>query len=88
MFRELATRMLSRPRPGVLNGAEDIREWLSNMSLSQGATGRQGYRPAIVHHGLNEFVSVDARSPVNGGALIFRRHGLGWKLEEVRFGQQ
>lgn len=38
----------------------------------------------IVHEGLNEFRVRKKDAQNEAGDLIFRRHGLGWKLEEVR----
>lgn len=38
----------------------------------------------IVHKGLNEFRLRKKGAQGEDGDLIFRRHGLGWKLEEVR----
>lgn len=38
----------------------------------------------IVHKGPNEFRLRKKDAKGEAGDLIFRRHGLGWKLEEVR----
>jgi hypothetical protein len=38
----------------------------------------------LVHKGVSEFRLRKKDSNGEAGDLIFRRHGLGWKLEEVR----
>jgi hypothetical protein len=87
---KLALPSRSRLDPG---DARSIQTWLGNMPLRAGGLwwdneGR-GHRPAVVHHGLNEFIVIDPRASVeNGPVLTFRRHGFRWKLEAVRFGQQ
>lgn len=90
----LAKRILAKPASGSLSALDGdrIRGWLADMPVGPGGLGGpsdSGYHPAIVHHGLNEFAVINpGSSKENGPVLTFRRHGLGWKLEGVRFGQQ
>src|SRR4051812_11044685 len=90
-----ARRRLAYAAPATLepDDARSIHRWLSDLPVGFGGiwqgTNRYGYRVAVVHHGLDEFVVIDPRaSAENGPVLTFRRHGLGWKLEAVRYGQQ
>jgi hypothetical protein len=72
-----------RGRPAQL---EELRPWFVTLSLRPGA--RRG-DPYIVHRGLDRFEVRDrGMSEDHGPLLSFRRHGLGWKLEGVRWGQQ
>jgi hypothetical protein len=85
----LAKRILAKPA----TDSDRIRAWLAEIPVGTGGLsegkGQNGRRPAIVHHGLNEFSVIDSgASKETGPVLTFRRHGLGWKLEGVRFGQQ
>jgi hypothetical protein len=41
----------------------------------------------VVRVGLDEFRLRKKGSPGGKGDLVFRRHGLGWKLEEIRIGK-
>lgn len=70
----------------------DVRPWLSEMPVSfaslVGGGGNDEYRIYIEHRGLSEFRVRDRLSPVNGGVLTYRRHGFGWKLEAMQWGQQ
>jgi hypothetical protein len=75
-FRATATRMLENVG-GARIGSEDIRPWLAG-----------SYQPMIERLSLSEFRVKDANDPQNGGSLTFRRHGFGWKLVAVQFGQQ
>ena len=73
-------------------GPLDVRPWLSEMPVSFatlfGLEGDKGYRPYIEYRRLSEFKVRDRNSLDNGGILTFRRHGLGWKLEAMQWGQQ
>jgi hypothetical protein len=44
-----------------------------------------GLSPRIERRGLSGFVIHSASTP-SPGTFVFRRHGLGWKLDEVRWG--
>ncbi|HEX4739347.1 MAG TPA: DUF2939 domain-containing protein [Allosphingosinicella sp.] len=91
----LAKRILAKPATDGLSSSDGdrIRAWLAEIPVGTGGLSegkdQDGRRPAIVHHGLNEFSVIDpGASKEAGPVLTFRRHGLGWKLEGVRFGQQ
>jgi hypothetical protein len=70
----------------------DLLGWTAEVPVRWGGLG--GYRtrdqdPVVIHHGLDRFDLRDRRrSGENGPILTFRRHGLGWKLEDVRWGRQ
>ncbi|HEX8214868.1 MAG TPA: DUF2939 domain-containing protein [Allosphingosinicella sp.] len=56
-------------------------------SAAGGNKGPLGIDPddmKLVHKGPNEFRLRKKDAKGEAGDLIFRRHGLGWKLEEVR----
>ena len=89
-LREDLHAMLAAARRSPPMGFSDVAPWLSELPIHIGGfgpPGPHGYRAYIKRHGLNEFRLLDEKSPDNGG-LTFRRRGLGWRLEEVRFMQQ
>ena len=47
--------------------------------------GSLGLPSRLTRHGLNEF-TIRSPSTPSPGTFVFRRHGLGWKLSEVRWG--
>jgi hypothetical protein len=54
------------------------------LALGKGRSGGGGGEPdsvELVRTGAGEF-----RVKRGGGDFVFRRHGLGWKLEEIRLG--
>ncbi len=76
-------------RPGVM----DFRPWLATIPIRFAGLGESAgnsvYRPYVVHRGLDAFeVRQQGASLEYGPRLTFRRHGLGWKLVAVRWGQQ
>jgi hypothetical protein len=83
-----AARRLSDPAVDALVRPETLRPWLAGMSLRFAGRGGggTGYRPEIERRSLNEFIVRDSQH--RGGALTFRRHGFGWKLEAARWGEQ
>jgi len=71
----------------------DFRPWLASIPIrfagSGGGAGDSGYRPFVVHRGLDAFeVRQEGADAELGPMLTFHRHGLGWKLSGVRWGQQ
>jgi hypothetical protein len=89
-FVDLARRRLADPAARAIM---DFRPWLASIPIRfagfGGGSGDSGYRPYIVHRGLDAFeVRQEGAGPENGPMLTFRRHGLGWKLAGVRWGQQ
>jgi hypothetical protein len=70
----------------------DLTGWFGDIPVRWGGLGgyrTRRYEPVIVHYGLDRFELRDRlASSENGPVLYFRRHGLGWKLEDVRWGQQ
>jgi hypothetical protein len=75
-------------RAGPAQPAE-LSPWLSKLPILGSTCPRDRLCVAIEHHGLDAFEVRDPRaSRENGPVLRFRRHGLGWRLEGVRFGQQ
>lgn len=90
-FIALAKRRLATPDKDLAVRFDDIRPWLAKVSVGFGGLSAWtgvGYRPYIVHRGLDEFEARDRLSPEHGGTLTFHRHGLGWRLVGVRYGQQ
>jgi hypothetical protein len=91
-FVDLARRRLNSAERDSAIGPRDLIGWLSEIQVRRGGLG--GYRtrdqdPIVVHSGLDRFDLRDRRhGGDNGPVLGFRRHGLGWKLEDVRLGQQ
>jgi hypothetical protein len=91
-FVAFARRKLAEVERWSGDSPADLLGWLAEVPVRRGGFG--GYRtrdqdPVVVHHGLDRFELRDRRaSEENGPALAFRRHGLRWKLEDVRWGQQ
>lgn len=91
-FVDLARRKLAELERRSGDSPADLLDWLAEVPVRRGGFG--GYRtkdqdPVVIHHGLDRFELRDRRfSEENGPVLSFRRHGLGWKLEDVRWGQQ
>ena len=85
--REYASQLLYAPRPDTLAGTASLSEGLTDISLRQRDLigGPLGFSPLIKHRGLNEFVVRNSSTP-SPVTLTFRRHGLGWKLEAIRWG--
>jgi hypothetical protein len=52
-----------------------------------GGSGR-GRDEQIVREGMNRFRVHDVSLPADEGDLIFRRHGLNWKLDGIRWRSQ
>ena len=67
-----------------------IEAWVTEIPSRLAGFGRGGdYEAYIVHRGLERFeVRERGTSLETGPMLTFRRHGLGWKLVALRFGQQ
>jgi hypothetical protein len=87
-FVDLARRKLSE-RPAI--GLMDLRPWLESIPIGIAVLGggESGPRPYIVRRGFDSFeVRDEGASLEHGPVLTFRREGLGWKLERVRWGQQ
>jgi hypothetical protein len=90
-FIALAKRRLAERPLSDSDVKEEIRPWLAEIPIRLAGIGGGGsrYRPYIVHRGLDRFEVRDEGADLElGPALTFRRHGLGWKLVAVRFGQQ
>jgi hypothetical protein len=72
-------------KPGP--GPADLLGWLSEMPIGPG--GRRRGDPVVIRRGLDRFEVRDRGVPSDFSPLLrFRRHGLGWKLEDARWGQQ
>lgn len=80
----LAGRKAADRAVDALVRPEMLRFWLAGLSLRHGGSGGAAYAPAVTHRGLSAFELHDARDPERSPILVFRRHGLGWKLEAVR----
>lgn len=91
-FVDFARRKLAELERQSGDSPADLLGWLAKVPVRRGGFG--GYRtkdqdPVVIHHGLDRFELRDRRSGgKNGPVLSFRRHGLGWKLDDVRWGQQ
>lgn len=91
-FVALAGRKLEEVEREAAAGPTELAGWLAEIPVRWGGLG--GYRtkdqdPVVVRHGPGRFDLRDRRhSGENGPVLGFRRHGLGWKLEDVRRGRQ
>jgi hypothetical protein len=87
-----AKRKLAEVERSSGDSPADLTGWLAEVPVRWGGLG--GYRtkdndPIVIHHGLDRFDLRDRRaSEENGPVLSFRRHGLGWKLEDAQWGQQ
>ena len=82
---DLAARTLSRRVVEPSVGPDVLRLWLKTLRFG-GGSGQEGYRPLIEHRGIDTFIMRNARDPEHGAVLTFGRHGLGWKVEKVRWG--
>lgn len=82
---QLATRLgplgnaLAGRAVDTLVSPTGIRLALEGRGAREGAGEGEGDEVDLVRTGAGEF-----RVRREGGDLIFRRHGLGWKLEEIR----
>lgn len=74
--------LLAGPAVDALVSPEALRLALGSGRGSTGARGRAS-EVALSRSGADEF-----RIERGGRQLIFRRHGLGWKLEEIRLGSR
>ena len=89
-LREFLQGRIAAARSAPPMGFAEVAPWLSDIPIrigGLGPPGPHGYRAYIDRRGLDEFRVLDEMSPDNGG-LTFRRHGFGWRLEEVDFSQQ
>jgi hypothetical protein len=82
----VAPHALSARELDALVGPESVREAVTDINLRKvdAIGGRENYRPVIVRRGFDEFLVRSASTP-SPGCFLFRRHGLGWKLEAVRW---
>src|SRR4051812_2883795 len=68
---------------------DELRPWLSEIPTAVEKGDRARGYPYIVHRGLDTFeMRYRGAGRDTGPLLTFRRHGLGWKLAGVRWGQQ
>jgi hypothetical protein len=82
-----ARRKIAEAESGALFGMSDIRPGLANMSIRIIGGGRGDVY--VVHRGFDSFEVRDRGMSLESGPLLtFRRHGLAWKLEGFRWGQQ
>lgn len=91
-LRAFALRRLAEMERWGGDSPADFTRWLAEVPVRWGGLGgyrTRDYDPVIVHYGLDRLDLRDRRARDElGPVLSFRRHGLGWKLEEGRFGQQ
>jgi hypothetical protein len=91
-FLAFARRKLAEVKHWDGDSPADLLGWAAEVPVRWGGLGgyrTRNYDPVVIHHGLDRFELRDRRSSEeNGPVLSFRRHGLGWKLEDVRWGQQ
>lgn len=91
-FVELARSRLAEIErdPGV--GPADLFDWLVAIPVRRGGLGAyrtRDYDPVVIRHGFDRFELRERGASLKYGPLLtFRRHGLGWKLEDARWGQQ
>jgi len=71
-------------RAGPVELARDVEEAIA-FRPSQLIAGSLWVDPHFKRSGLDEFVIRKNATP-SPGTFVFRRHGLGWKLDEVRWG--
>lgn len=87
-----ARRKLAELERGGGASPPDLLGWLAEVPVRRGGLG--GYRtkdrdPIVIRHGFDRFELREGDAGVeHGPVLSFRRHGLGWKLEDARLGQQ
>lgn len=91
-FLAFARRKLAEVERWNGDSPADLLGWLAEVPVRRGGLGgyrTRDYDPIVIHHGLDRFDLRDRRASLeNGSVLNFRRHGLGWKLEDVQWGQQ
>jgi hypothetical protein len=92
-FRARAARELARPDSDVFIADADIRPWLAELPVRFAGLGSgtdvNRQRLYVVHYGLDGFEARYSGSDWEMGPLLtFHRNGLGWRLVEVRWGQQ
>jgi hypothetical protein len=91
-FVALARRRLAELERRGGDAPAGLLGWLSEMPVRRGGLGgyrTRNYDPVVIRHGLDRFDLRDRRASVEyGPVLSFRRHGLGWKLEDAQWGQQ
>jgi hypothetical protein len=88
-FRAYAARALARPDSDIFIAEADIRPWLADMELRPIAFGRERMELYVLRHGLDRFEVREVDGDWEMGPMLsFRREGLGWRLAEVRWGQQ
>jgi len=91
-FVELARRRLRSADRDSAVWPPDLTAWLGEIPVRWGGLGgnrTRSYDPVVIHRGLDRFELRDRlASGENGPVLYFGRHGLGWKLEDVCWGQQ
>lgn len=65
---------------------EAMRAMFANAPSAQGTKNAAGFssNDADIHYGLNEFRLTPRAGNSDGSAMIFKRHGLGWKLADIR----
>jgi hypothetical protein len=73
--------MLRETWPRILMGT------IGNIPVRPGelVAGSLGLRSRLDRRGLNQFRIRNNGTP-SPGTFVFRRHGLGWRLDEVRWG--
>jgi Protein of unknown function (DUF2939) len=91
-FLDLAVRKLRSVDRDSAFWPNDLTGWFGAVPVRWGGLGgyrTRDYDPIVLHRGLDRFELRDRRATgENGPVLYFRRHGLGWKLEDVRWGRQ
>jgi hypothetical protein len=91
-LREFLSRALARSLSAPPMGFADIAPWLSEIPIRPGGlgpAGPHGYRAYIDRVSFDRFEVRDEKASREfGSVLTFHRHGLSWRLEDVRFGQQ
>jgi hypothetical protein len=91
-FLALARRKLAELERERGDAPTELLDWFAGIPVRWGGLGAYRTRrsdPFIFRHGLDRFeVRERGAGLENGPVLSFRRHGLGWKLEDARWGQQ
>ena len=91
-FRALAQRRLAVPDREIGIPPQEMMPWFAEMPVPVPLLGagpdKNGDRPYIVRDGLARFeVRYGDNDPDRSPLLTFRREGLGWRLDGIRWGQ-
>jgi hypothetical protein len=82
-----ASELIEVAKHEMRGGTDIIQETVDDIpfTVRDPITGPIRLSPYVEHRGLNEFLAYNRSTP-SPATFVFRRHGFGWKLAEVRWG--